>query len=88
VVNNAGISRTSPAEYHLVQDAKQVFDTNFFGVLDLVQLTIPLLRDSKGRIIMVSSLAGLIGRPLTSIYTASKFALEGLSDCLRREMIG
>lgn len=88
VVNNAGISRTSPAEYHLLQDAKEVFDTNFFGVMDLVQLTLPLLRESKGRIIMVSSVAGKVGRPMSGVYTASKFALEGFSDCLRREMIG
>ena len=86
IVNNAGISRSSPAEYHDIGDAKRVFDTNFFGVLDLVQQTLPLLRESKGRIIMISSIAGLIGRPLSSIYTASKFALEGFSDSLRREV--
>lgn len=87
LVNNAGVGRTIPIEYHTVDDAKAVFNTNFFGILDLLQLAIPLLRESKGRIIMVSSIAGIVARPLSSIYSASKFALEGFSDSLRREMI-
>ena len=86
VVNNAGIGRCLPAEVHDVKDAKRVFDTNFFGVLDLIQATLPLLRESKGRIINMSSVAGLFGGICTSIYAASKFALEGFSDSLRREV--
>lgn len=86
VVNNAGLGRRSPIELHNIEDAKLLFDTNFFGLLRLTQMTLPLLRESKGRILMVSSVAGLIGRPMAGIYSASKFALEGLSDALRREV--
>jgi short-subunit dehydrogenase len=86
LVNNAGISRKQVAEFHDVSDAKDVFETNFFGVLDLVQQSMPHLRKSKGRIVMISSLAGFLGAPLYSVYSGSKFALEALSDSLRREV--
>jgi NAD(P)-dependent dehydrogenase (short-subunit alcohol dehydrogenase family) len=87
LVNNAGIGRTIALEYHTIEDARKVFDVNFYGVLDLVQLTLPLLRASQGRIVMISSVAGYVATPLTGIYSASKFALEGFSDSLRREML-
>ena len=86
LVNNAGVSRRNIGEFHDVQDAKQVFETNFFGLLDLTQLSLPLLRESKGRIIMISSLAGVFSAPMSSIYSASKFAVEGFTDGLRREV--
>ncbi len=86
LVNNAGINRHLVAEFQPVEDAKALFDTNFFGVLDLVQLTTPLLRESKGRIINLSSVSGFISVPAMGIYSASKFAIEGLSDALRREL--
>jgi len=86
VVNNAGVGRLSPAEFHAMTDARDMFDTNFFGIMDLTQLTLPLLRESKGRIVMISSLAGLVGNIKNAVYSASKFALEGFSDSLRREV--
>lgn len=86
LVNNAGVSRKSPIEFHDLADAQKMFDTNFFGVLALVQLTLPLLRESKGRIVMISSVAGIVSRPIAALYSATKFALEGLSDGLRREV--
>lgn len=86
LINNAGINRHLPAEFQPVDDAKALFDTNVFGVLDLIQLTLPLLRESKGRIINLSSLSGFISVPTMAIYSASKFAVEGLSDGLRREV--
>jgi NAD(P)-dependent dehydrogenase (short-subunit alcohol dehydrogenase family) len=61
LVNNAGVSRKLPVEFHELSDAKRVFDTNYFGVLDMVQLSLPLLRKSQGRIIMTSSITGFIG---------------------------
>jgi NAD(P)-dependent dehydrogenase (short-subunit alcohol dehydrogenase family) len=61
LVNNAGISRRVPAEIHQLNDIRRVFDTNFFGMVDLTQVFIPALRESKGRIVMISSLAGLVG---------------------------
>lgn len=86
VVNNAGVGRLAPAEFHDMSDARDMFDTNFFGIMDLTQLTLPLLRESKGRVVMISSLAGLVGNIKNAVYSASKFALEGFSDALRREV--
>jgi short-subunit dehydrogenase len=86
LVNNAGVNRHLPIEFQPLDDAKALFNTNVFGVLDLVQLTLPMLRESKGRIIMLSSVSGFISVPAMSLYSASKWAVEGLSDALRREL--
>lgn len=86
LVNNAGVSRKVLAEFHDLNDARRVFDTNFFGMVDLTQIFLPILRETQGRIVMISSLSGLIGSPSSSIYVASKFAMEGFSDSLRREV--
>ena len=61
LVNNAGISRNIPIELHHMDDVRLLFETNFFGMLQLTQLAMPLLRSSAGRIIMISSVAGFIG---------------------------
>jgi NAD(P)-dependent dehydrogenase (short-subunit alcohol dehydrogenase family) len=53
LVNNAGVSRKMPAEIHHLDDIRRVFDTNFFGMIDLTQIFIPALRESKGRIVMI-----------------------------------
>jgi NAD(P)-dependent dehydrogenase (short-subunit alcohol dehydrogenase family) len=86
LVNNAGVNRVQTAEFHELNDARQVFETNFFGALDLVQQSLPALRKSKGRILMISSLLGFVGAPLSAAYSGSKFAMEGMSDSLRREV--
>lgn len=86
LVNNAGISFKMPVEYQEVSEAKRLFDTNFFGMVEMTQMALPLLRESNGRIVMVSSVAGLVARPYTSIYSGSKYAMEGFSDALRREI--
>ena len=67
LINNAGIGRLSVAEFHNVNDAKAIFNTNFFGMLDITQLSLPSLRASEGRIIMISSLAGLVGMYFTIV---------------------
>lgn len=86
LVNNAGISRGVVFEAHDIDDAKTVFETNVFGVLRLTQLALPYLRQSQGRVVMISSVAGKIGIPKMGVYAGSKFALEALSDSLRREV--
>jgi NAD(P)-dependent dehydrogenase (short-subunit alcohol dehydrogenase family) len=86
VVNNAGIARLQTAEFWDIDDAHKVFETNFFGALRLTQLTLPLLRQSHGRVVMISSITGFFNIPLYSVYGASKYAMEGLSDALRREV--
>mmetsp|Transcript_23248 Transcript_23248/g.39397 ORF Transcript_23248/g.39397 Transcript_23248/m.39397 type:complete len:316 (-) Transcript_23248:1412-2359(-) len=86
LVNNAGISRRMVAEFHDMEDIYRVFDTNVFGMMHLTQLCLPLLRQSKGRVVMISSVNGRIGTPMSSTYVSSKFAMEGYSDSLRREL--
>ena len=87
LVNNAASGgNLLPLEYENIDNAKQLFNVNLFGVIDLVQMTLPLLRQSKGRILMISSLAGTISQRYNAIYSASKFALEAISDALRREV--
>ena len=86
LVNNAGISRSSTLEFHTVSDLKAIFETNFFGMARLTQVSLPLLRESKGRIVQISSVAGKISTPLGGGYSASKFAMESFSDALRREV--
>jgi short-subunit dehydrogenase len=86
LINNAGITHTQLVEYHDLSSARAIFETHIFGVIDLVQLSLPMIRKDKGRIIMIGSVSGFVAPPLTGITSASKFALEGLSDALRREV--
>lgn len=85
-IHNAGINRQLPAEFHPLDDVRTLFETNFFGVVDLTQLVLPLLRECKGRIIFLSSYVATQPSPLSSIYASSKTALEGFADALRREV--
>lgn len=82
VVNNAGIGRNTILEYHDIADAKYLFDINVFGLLDLTQMTLPLLRLSKGRIVNIGSVAGFFTLPENAVYSASKFAVEALTGSI------
>ncbi len=64
-----------------------VFEVNYFGVVALTQKFLPLIRASQGRIINVSSVNGVLGNGGNSLYVSSKFALEGFTDSLRKEML-
>jgi short-subunit dehydrogenase len=86
LVNNAGVGHFNPVEFQDLDAARSLFDTNFFGLLDLTQQVLPLLRASQGRIVMLSSVSGFVASPFSGIYAASKFAVEALSDSLRREL--
>lgn len=87
VVNNAGIGISGAVEDTRLDEAKAQFETNFFGVLRVCRQVLPVMRaQGEGRIINISSVAGLIGVPFNGVYCASKFALEGLSEVLRMEM--
>ena len=88
LVNNAGVSRGAPVEFHDVADARAVFETNVFGLLGLTQALLPALRASRGRVVFISSVAGFIAMPMAGVYAASKFAVEALADSLRRELRG
>ncbi len=86
VVNNAGISLMGPIEDTATDEAKAQMETNFFGVLRVCRATLPALRkQGGGHIINVSSLAAVVGLPFSGLYSASKFALEGMSESLRHE---
>ena len=63
-----------------------VMEVNFFGAVSLTKTFLELIRENKGRVINVSSLNGIIGTGSKSAYCASKFALEGFSDSLRKEV--
>jgi NAD(P)-dependent dehydrogenase (short-subunit alcohol dehydrogenase family) len=86
VVNNAGISIMGAVEDTSIDEAKAQLETNFFGVLRVCRATLPALRkNGGGHVVNISSLAGIIGLPFSGLYSASKFALEGVSESLRME---
>lgn len=83
LINNAGIAIFGTAETISIEQAKYVFDINFFGVLRMVQASIPIMRKQRnGLIINLSSVNGIRPSPGYDIYSSSKFALEGLSEAL------
>jgi len=87
VVNNAGYALAGPIEETSLEEAQGQFDTNFFGVLRVCQAVLPSMRARRsGLIINVSSLGGVAGLPFQGLYSASKFALEGLTESLRLEV--
>jgi len=87
LVNNAGYGLFGCVEDITIGDLKAQFETNFFGVVRLIQEIAPSMRkQGSGIIVNVSSVAGRIGFPGTPAYISSKFALEGLSECLRYEL--
>src|SRR3990167_2965927 len=87
LVNNAGYGLFGCGEDITMDELKAQFQTNFFGVVSLIQEIAPIMRkQGSGIIVNVSSVAGRIGFPGTPAYISSKFALEGLSECMRYEM--
>jgi NAD(P)-dependent dehydrogenase (short-subunit alcohol dehydrogenase family) len=86
LVNNAGIAVAGPLEFIDLDDFKRQLDVNVTGVLRTTQAMMPLLRLARGRIVNISSIGGRVAIPLVGPYNASKFALEGMSDSLRREL--
>jgi NAD(P)-dependent dehydrogenase (short-subunit alcohol dehydrogenase family) len=87
LVNNAGYLLLGPLEQLQINEIKKEFETNFFGIIKLIQNILPIMRKQRyGRIINISSLAGRIGFPLSSAYVSSKFALEGLTESLGYEV--
>ncbi|XP_071491010.1 retinol dehydrogenase 8-like [Diadema antillarum] len=83
LVNNAGISSPNIGEVTSISTYKRMFDINFFGVVRMTQEVIPhMKRRRSGRIINISSLAGIMGVMFYEMYGSSKFALEGFSECL------
>ncbi len=86
LINNAAISRLGPLEFLNFDDLRSIFEVNLFGVMAVTQKFLPLLRSEGGRIINMGSMAGILTMPFASAYSASKHALEAISDGLRREL--
>jgi NAD(P)-dependent dehydrogenase (short-subunit alcohol dehydrogenase family) len=93
LVNNAGIAVTGPVLGLSVDDYRRQMDVNVIGPVIATQAFAPLLgadtslKGAPGRIVMISSVAGKNGNPMSSAYVASKHAIEGFSESLRREMM-
>ncbi|RYG63047.1 SDR family NAD(P)-dependent oxidoreductase, partial [bacterium] len=86
LVNNAGRGFYAGVAAARVSDVEELFALNVVAPLHLAQLALPMLRDSRGTIVMMSSVAGVVAAPRMGAYAASKFALEALSMSLRAEL--
>jgi short-subunit dehydrogenase len=85
LVCNAGISMTGPVAQVSLDVLHRVMDTNFWGTVHCVQAALPLLQASRGSVVGISSIAGYLGLPERSGYSASKFAMHGFLQSLRIE---
>ncbi|MEU9042893.1 MULTISPECIES: SDR family oxidoreductase [unclassified Kitasatospora] len=82
LVNNAGAGHVGTLEQESVEDVRAVMEVNFFGVLHVTKAALPLLRASRGRVLTVTSVGGVIGQPFNEAYCAAKFAVEGFMESL------
>jgi len=86
LINNAGVSLNGPLELVPVPEIRKVFEVNVTGLLAVTQAFIPHLREGSGRVVNISSGHGLLAIPDKSVYAASKFAVQAISDSLRLEL--
>jgi NAD(P)-dependent dehydrogenase (short-subunit alcohol dehydrogenase family) len=86
LINNAGYGLFGALEDLKDEEIRYQMEVNFFGTVNVTKTFLPLLRKSKGKVFNFSSVFGFMGFPLTSLYCASKFAVEGLTESLRGEL--
>jgi NAD(P)-dependent dehydrogenase (short-subunit alcohol dehydrogenase family) len=86
LVNNAGVAVAGPVEFMPLDQYRRQFEINYFGQIAVTQACLPLIRQARGRIVFISSVAGRISFPFMSPYTNSKHALEALAEALRVEV--
>jgi NAD(P)-dependent dehydrogenase (short-subunit alcohol dehydrogenase family) len=87
LINNAGQVLNGPAEETTLDQAQNLFETNFFGLVRMTNAVLPIMRSRhKGRIINIASLAGRVGVPGHSFYSAGKYAVEGYTEALAAEV--
>ena len=87
VINNAGVGITGPLEEIPMEEIKNNFETNFFGPIEVMKAALPQMRaQQSGLIINITSIAGYMGLPYRSVYSASKGALELITEALRMEV--
>lgn len=87
LINNAGVSYRAVVEHMSADEEQHQFDTNYFGPVGLIRAVLPYMRKlGRGKIINVSSVSGMLAMPTMGSYSASKYALEGLSEALWYEV--
>jgi NAD(P)-dependent dehydrogenase (short-subunit alcohol dehydrogenase family) len=86
LINNAGYGQFGALEDITENQLRLQFEVNFFGAAFLAREMLPMLRQSRGKVINISSVAGTLGLPVSGAYCSSKFALEGLSESLYYEL--
>lgn len=86
VINNAGIAINAPVELLSMDEWRRQFDVNFFGHVAVTKALLPALYASSGRVVNISSVGGKVAMPTYGAYAGAKFAMEGMSDALRREL--
>src|SRR5918996_558369 len=87
IVNNAGYALGGALEETSMEEIRKQFETNFFGVIRVMQAAIPIMRRQKsGKIVNITSMGGRVSIPLSTFYHGSKFALEGVSESLQYEL--
>jgi NAD(P)-dependent dehydrogenase (short-subunit alcohol dehydrogenase family) len=86
LVNNAGIAINAPVETLPISQWRQQFEVNLFGHIAITQALLPALLNSSGTVVNISSVGGKVALPTYGAYAGSKFALEAVSDALRREV--
>lgn len=86
LINNAAVSPVAPIEVVSTEELDFIFKTNVYGVVHMIQAMLPYLKYCAGRIVNISSGAGVMAIPLSGAYSMSKFAVEALSDVLRVEL--
>lgn len=86
LINNAGIAVVGPLEAVPIPDLRRQLEINLIGQVAMTQAFLPLIRQARGRIVNMGSIAGRAAMPLMGPYAASKFALEAITDALRLEV--
>ena len=86
LVNNAGVAVAGPLEFLPVEELRRQLEINVTGQVAVTQACLPLLREGGGRVVNVGSVSGRVASPFVGAYAASKFAMEALTDSLRREL--
>ncbi|XP_046862374.1 retinol dehydrogenase 8-like [Xenia sp. Carnegie-2017] len=88
LVNNAGTTLPSAIESHPWESIENIYNTNVFGVLRMIRAVVPSMKkNKKGRIINISSILGLCAMPFVSVYSSTKYAVEGITDSLAAELV-
>ena len=87
LVNNAGINVSGPLEFVSLDRLREQFEVNVFGQVAVTQAFLEMLRQARGRVVNISSIAGRVTTPLIGPYSMSKFALESFTDALRGELL-